>query len=82
MFEGKLIEDEPDFVRIRSEELGGVIYVNHGISSPRCDRLGGDTPEKISLSRQPPVPAGGAHQPEELPWRKRRAGIVKRSRTW
>src|SRR5438309_3032871 len=30
MFEGKLIEDEPDFVRIRSGELGGVIYVNHG----------------------------------------------------
>src|SRR4029077_21117306 len=34
MFEGRLIEDEPDYVRIRCEELrGGVIYVNHGISS-------------------------------------------------
>src|SRR5438309_4836111 len=30
MFEGKLVEDEPDYVRIRSGELGGVIYVNHG----------------------------------------------------
>src|SRR6202142_613705 len=34
MFEGKLIEDEPDYVRIGSAELGGSIYVSHGISAP------------------------------------------------
>jgi putrescine transport system ATP-binding protein len=34
MFEGKLIEDEPNYVRIASPELGGTIYVSHGISAP------------------------------------------------
>jgi putrescine transport system ATP-binding protein len=33
MFEGKLIEDEPDYVRIQSDELGGTIHVSHGISA-------------------------------------------------
>jgi len=78
MFEGKLIEDEPDFVRIRSEELGGVIYVNHGISSPPDATVWvAIRPEKISLSRQAPVPAGGTHQPEERPGENVVRGIVK-----
>jgi putrescine transport system ATP-binding protein len=65
MFEGKLIEDEPDFVRIRSDELGGVIYVNHGISSPPDATVWAAVrPEKINLSRDPPAPATGVHQPE------------------
>jgi len=34
MFEGKLIEDEPNYVRIQSDELGGTVFVNHGISAP------------------------------------------------
>src|SRR5258707_101940 len=34
IFEGKLIEDEPDYVRIGSAELGATIYVSHGISAP------------------------------------------------
>ena len=55
MFEGRLIEDEPDFVRIRSEELGGVIYVNHGISSaPDATVWAAIRPEKINLSREAP----------------------------
>jgi putrescine transport system ATP-binding protein len=65
MFEGKLIEDEPDFVRIRSDDLGGVIYVNHGISSPPDATVWvAVRPEKINISRQPPTPGGGTHQPE------------------
>src|SRR3979411_1956940 len=64
MFEGKLIEDEPDFVRIRCEDLGGVVYVNHGISSaPDATVWVAVRPEKINLSRHPPAPAGGGHQP-------------------
>ncbi len=64
MFEGKLIEDEPDFVRIRSEELGGVIYVNHGISSaPDATVWAAVRPEKINslesrLARRQHAPAG------------------------
>jgi putrescine transport system ATP-binding protein len=65
MFEGKLIEDEPDFVRIRCEDLGGIVYVNHGISSaPDATVWVAVRPEKINITRQAPVPAGGAHQPE------------------
>ena len=42
MFEGRLIEDEPDHVRIESGELGGTIFVDHGISAPpEAHRLGG-----------------------------------------
>jgi putrescine transport system ATP-binding protein len=58
MFEGKLSEDEPDFVRIRSEELGGMIYVNHGISSaPDATVWAAIRPEKINLSREVPAQA-------------------------
>src|SRR5262249_7249340 len=64
IFEGKLIEDEPDFVRIQSNDLGGVIYVNHGISSPPDATVWvAVRPEKINLSRQPPAPASGTHHP-------------------
>ena len=64
MFEGKLIDDEPDFVRIRSEDLGGVVYVNHGISSaPDATVWVAVRPEKINISRQPPAAAAGVHQP-------------------
>jgi putrescine transport system ATP-binding protein len=64
MFEGKLIEDEPDFVRIRCEDLGGIVYVNHGISSaPDATVWVAVRPEKINIRREPPAPAGGVHQP-------------------
>jgi putrescine transport system ATP-binding protein len=39
MFEGRLIEDEPDHVRIQSDEMGGTIYVDHGVSSPPGARV-------------------------------------------
>jgi len=78
MFEGKLIEDEPDFVRIRSEELGGVIYVNHGISSaPDATVWAAVRPEKINLARKPPLLDGGTHQPETGPGENVVKGVVK-----
>ena len=65
MFEGKLIEDEPDYVRIRCEELGAVVYVNHGISSaPDATVWVAVRPEKINLTREPPPVASGVHQPD------------------
>ena len=55
MFEGKLIEDEPEFVRIASEELGGTIYVSHGISAaPEAIVWAAVRPEKIFMSTAPP----------------------------
>jgi putrescine transport system ATP-binding protein len=59
MFEGKLIEDEPDYVRIGSAELGGTIYVSHGISTPpEAIVWAAVRPEKIFMSTT--APAGGA----------------------
>jgi putrescine transport system ATP-binding protein len=56
MFEGRLIEDLPDRVRIKSDELGGVIYVDHGISAaPGATVWAAIRPEKIEIKRQPPA---------------------------
>jgi putrescine transport system ATP-binding protein len=55
MFEGKLIEDEPDYVRIRCGDLDSLVYVNHGISSPPDATVWvAVRPEKINISRQAP----------------------------
>ena len=54
LFEGRLVEDEADHVRIRSEELGAVVYVDHGISSaPDVAVSVAIRPEKISMDRGP-----------------------------
>jgi putrescine transport system ATP-binding protein len=59
MFEGTLIEDEPDYVRIGSAELGGTIYVSHGISAPPGAIVWAAVrPEKIFMSTT--APDGGA----------------------
>jgi len=56
MFEGQLIEDLPDRARIQSDELGGVIYIDHGISSaPSATVWAAVRPEKINLLRAPPA---------------------------
>jgi putrescine transport system ATP-binding protein len=56
IFEGKLIEDEPEYVRIGSEELGGTIYVSHGISAPpEAVVWAAIRPEKIFMSTAPPA---------------------------
>jgi putrescine transport system ATP-binding protein len=55
MFEGKLIEDEPNYVRIGSPELGGTIYVSHGISAPpEAVVWAAVRPEKIFMSTVAP----------------------------
>ncbi len=55
MFEGRLIEDEPDHVRIESPELGHTIYVDHGVSSaPDAIVSAAIRPEKIAISLDAP----------------------------
>jgi len=50
LFEGRLIEDEPDHILIDSPEAGGRIYVDHGISSaPGAKVWAALRPEKIQL---------------------------------
>ncbi len=55
MFEGRLIEDEPDHVRIDAPDLQGTIYVDHGVSSaPGAVVFAAIRPEKIIISVEPP----------------------------
>src|SRR5512134_1077431 len=55
MFEGRLVEDEPDYVRVASSDLGGTVYVDHGISAaPDAVVWVALRPEKIVLSRERP----------------------------
>jgi putrescine transport system ATP-binding protein len=55
LFEGRLIEDEPDYVRVKSDELGGVFHVGHGVSAaPDATVWVALRPEKIQVSRDRP----------------------------
>ena len=55
MFEGRLVEDRPDHVRIASDELGSTIFVDHGISAaPGATVWAAIRPEKIHISRERP----------------------------
>jgi putrescine transport system ATP-binding protein len=55
MFEGKLVEDEPSYVRIQSDDLEGPIYVDHGVSSaPGATVWAAIRPEKMTISREKP----------------------------
>jgi putrescine transport system ATP-binding protein len=57
-FEGKLIEDEPSYVRIECAELEAPIFVNHGVSSaPGATIWAAIRPEKITVSREKPADA-------------------------
>ena len=55
MFEGRLIEDEPDYVRVESPDLGGVFHVGHGVSAaPNATVWVALRPEKVHISRERP----------------------------
>jgi len=55
MFEGRLVEDEPDYVRIESPELGSTVYVDHGVASaPDAKVWVAVRPEKVRLDRERP----------------------------
>ena len=54
-FEGRLIEDEPSYVRIACDDLEAPIYVDHGVSSaPDATVWAAIRPEKIRISREKP----------------------------
>jgi putrescine transport system ATP-binding protein len=53
MFEGRLLEDEPNYVRIACDELEHTVYIDHGISaSPRAKVYVAIRPEKIEISTE------------------------------
>jgi putrescine transport system ATP-binding protein len=56
MFEGRLLEDEPDYVRIACDELESTIYVDHGISaSSKATVWAAIRPEKIEIAVERPL---------------------------
>jgi putrescine transport system ATP-binding protein len=55
MFEGRLIEDEPSYVRIGCDDLEAPIYVDHGVSSaPDATVWAAIRPEKMLMTREKP----------------------------
>lgn len=58
MFEGRVIEDEPDHVLIQSEDAGCDLYINHGMPAPIGAHVSvAVRPEKMMLSKEPPADA-------------------------
>jgi putrescine transport system ATP-binding protein len=67
MFEGRITADEPDHVMIDSAELGGNIYIGHGVSTaPDAIVWAAVRPEKMMLTREAPA--------EEV---NRASGVIK-----
>lgn len=61
LFEGRVVEDEPDHVLVQSAEAGCDLYINHGVPVP----IGAQVqvavrPEKILLSKEPPQDAAAS----------------------
>ena len=55
MFEGIVTEDEPEYVRIQSEEAGSTLYIGHGISCvPGAQVAVAIRPEKMVITHEPP----------------------------
>jgi spermidine/putrescine ABC transporter ATP-binding subunit len=66
LFEGKLIADESDHAIVESEELGGKIYFDHGVSGAAGEKLwAGVRPEKIELVKK--VEGASPPTPEDSP---------------
>jgi putrescine transport system ATP-binding protein len=54
-FQGRLVEDEPDHVRIASPDLGSTFFVDHGVSAaPDATVWVAIRPEKIQISLERP----------------------------
>lgn len=59
MFEGRIVDEDNDYVRIGSDEAGCVIYINHGVAAPPNAQLCvAVRPEKISISHEAPANTG------------------------
>lgn len=55
LFEGRVTEDEPDYIRIDAPDLGAEIYVGHGVScAPNQLVWFAIRPEKMRLTRERP----------------------------
>ncbi len=56
LFEGRVTEDEPEYIRLECADLGGSIYVGHGVSCTVNQKLSyALRPEKLRLTRDRPA---------------------------
>jgi putrescine transport system ATP-binding protein len=56
LFDGQLVEDEPEYVRVRCPELPVPVHVDHGVSAPPNAQLWvAIRPEKLLLQGQKPA---------------------------
>ena len=63
MFEGRVAEDEPDYISITSPEAGGEIYVGHGVSCVLNQQIWfAIRPEKLRVDAR--AAGEGAQRPE------------------
>ena len=59
IFEGRIIDEDNDYVRIASEEAGCTIFINHGVAAPPNAQLCvAVRPEKITITHEPPAQTG------------------------
>ncbi|MGH8782728.1 ABC transporter ATP-binding protein [Paraburkholderia sp.] len=63
LFEGVVVEDEPDHIFVESEDLEARMYVSHGITGPLGMPVGISVrPERVRVSRErPAAPHNWAH---------------------
>jgi len=55
MFEGVVTEDEPEYVRIQSDDAGSTLYIGHGSSCvPGAHVAVAVRPEKMVITHEPP----------------------------
>ncbi|MDH3713671.1 MAG: polyamine ABC transporter ATP-binding protein [Gammaproteobacteria bacterium] len=56
VFEGRIVEDQPDHVRIESQEAGCPLYIDHGVGVTSGSRVWvAVRPEKIEITRDKPA---------------------------
>jgi putrescine transport system ATP-binding protein len=56
LFDGQLVEDEPEYVRVRCPDLPVPVHVDHGVSAPPDANLWvAIRPEKLLLQREKPT---------------------------
>ena len=68
MFEGRITDEDNDYVRIRSDEADCTIFINHGVAAPPNAAIAvALRPEKISI----------AHEAPENPAENCLAGVVE-----
>jgi putrescine transport system ATP-binding protein len=58
LVDGRIVEDEPDHVRIDCPSLGIVVHVDHGVAAPPTAQVAvAVRPEKMQISRERPAQA-------------------------